>query len=315
MRFKPVALPRPPRAEVAVAAAESVADGKLLLQEALRRREAMAHELELIDADVERLAIESICGGTDDTQEVETYDGTRGVTRQFVDSHERAIGQLQWFDDLPQRFAGPGESPGDVTGVRWGSGGLIAHDLFITAGHCFDNTGGGWVRPLRNGVTIAPSEVATLMRINFIYQVDGATGQTRPGEPFPVNALLEHRVGGLDFAIVRVGRNAAGQLPGEVYGVLPIASTDLVTGGATLCMIQHPSGRPKRIDAGPLLKNIGGKVEYNTLDTEGGSSGAPLLSTAGEFVGVHTNGGCTQFSGANYGVAINAIRTASSLVN
>jgi len=311
---KPVALPRPPRDET-VEMSESLADSTQLLKQAMERRQRLALELELADADVERLAIESICGATDDTQDVELYDGTRGVTRAFVDTHERAIGQLQWLDDLAARFSGPGESPGDVAGVRWGSGGLIANDLFLTAGHCFDTFGGGWVRPSRNGQTITSSEVATLMRVNFLYQLDGVSSTVRAGEAFPVTALLEHRVGGLDFAIARLGANTAGQLPGDVYGVLGLAEDDLTTAGAILCMIQHPSGRPKRIDAGPLHQNVGGKIEYGTLDTEGGSSGSPILSTAGEVVGVHTNGGCTRFSGANYGVALGAIRLASVVID
>ncbi|MFO1002341.1 MAG: trypsin-like peptidase domain-containing protein [Planctomycetaceae bacterium] len=294
---------------------EGVADQSEKMADLLKRRDVMAFEQEMLDAEIERFAIESICGPTDDTQDVEKYDGTRGVTRQFVDTHERPVGQLQWLDDLAQRFSGPNNSPGDVAGVRWGTGGLIANDLYITAGHCFDANGGGWVRPIRNGVTIAPDEIATLMQINFVYQVDGASGQVRPGDPFPVVALLEHRVGGLDFAIARVGKNAAGKLPGEIYGVLPVAAADLTLAGSVLCMIQHPSGRPKRVDAGPMLRNVGGKIEYNTLDTEGGSSGAPILSPVGELAGVHTNGGCSTFSGANYGVAIGAIRNASSIVN
>lgn len=316
MNPKPVALPRPRRSEVAAAdAVERGVRSDTLLKDMLRRRDALALELGIVDAEIERFAIESICGITDDTQDVETYDGTLGVTRQFVDDHERPIGQLQWLDDLADRFNGPNDSPGDVAGARWGSGGLFTNDLFITAGHCFDQHGGGWERPRRNGVTILPAEIATLMRVNFNYQVNGETGEERPGDSFPVAELREYRLGGLDFAIARVGRNAAGRLPGEIHGTLRLAAQDLSTGGAMLCMIQHPSGRPKRIEAGPMGENTGGRITYGSLDTEGGSSGAPILSLAGEVVGVHTNGGCGAFSGFNFGVAIGTIRSASAIVN
>ncbi|MCW5198472.1 trypsin-like peptidase domain-containing protein [Desulfobulbus sp. F3] len=137
----------------------------------------------------------------------------------------------------------------------------------------------------------------------------------RPGESFPVEELLEYRIAGLDFAIVRLGRNAAGRLPGEIYGRLQLALKDIIQPGAMLCLIQHPSGRPKQIEAGPMLRNRAGQIAYDSLDTEGGSSGAPILSLDGELVGVHTNGGCSAFSGFNYGVTITAIRTASSIVN
>ncbi len=152
------------------------------------------------------------------------------------------------------------------------------------------------------------------MRVNFNYQLNDETSEVRPGDPFLVEELREYRLGGHDFALVRLGRNDAGQLPGEVYGTLQLAAQDLTEEDAMLCLIQHPSGRPKRVEAGPMLHNTAGQIAYDSLDTEGGSSGAPILSTAGEIVGVHTNGGCRAFSGFNFGVAIGVIRQASSLI-
>ena len=313
MKPKPVALPRPPRAEAAVAADVNHESDRRML-DMLSRRDALAYELELVDAELEHLAFESICGAADDTQDVETYDGTLGVTREFVDRHEGPVGQMQWLDDLAQRFAGPDESPGNVAGVRWGSGGLIDEFRFITAGHCLDQTGGGWQRPRRGGAVIQPEEIATLMRVNFNYQIAGDTGQLRPGVPFPVVELSEYRLGGLDYAILVLGRNDAGQSPGELFGTLQVAAQDLDDHDAMLCLIQHPSGRPKRIEAGAMRHNVSGQIAYDSLDTQGGSSGSPVLSPDGEVVGVHTNGGCSAFSGFNYGVAIDAIRNASSVI-
>ena len=42
----------------------------------LSRCDALAYELDLVDAELEHLGFESFCGATDDTQNVETYDGT-----------------------------------------------------------------------------------------------------------------------------------------------------------------------------------------------------------------------------------------------
>jgi hypothetical protein len=310
MHPKPVALPRPPRAEAIASAASPENQLKALLG----RRQLLALELGQVDAEIERVGVESICGLTDDTQDVETYDGLLGVSRAFVDQHESAVGQLQWLADLPSRFNGSNESPGNVNDVRWGSGGLFAANLFITAGHCFDQHGGGWQRPSRNGLVVEPEEIACLMKVNFNFQVNGITGQTRSGVSFPVEELLEFRRSNLDYAIIRLGRNEVGQLPGEIFGTLRIAPQDLVANGAMLCLIQHPAGRPKRIEAGPMLRNTAGQIAYDSLDTLGGSSGSPILSLAGEIVGVHTNGGCSTFNGFNFGLAIGAIRAASSIV-
>jgi V8-like Glu-specific endopeptidase len=63
-----------------------------------------------------------------------------------------------------------------------------------------------------------------------------------------------------------------------------------------------------------MLRNTAGQIAYDSLDTLGGSSGSPILSLAGEIVGVHTNGGCSTFNGFNFGLAIGAIRAASSIV-
>ena len=316
MHPKPVALPRPSRAEAAAAAIiELAGPPELKVKQLLDRRQLLAFELGHVDAEIESVARESECGLTDDTQDVETYDGTLGVSRAFVAQHERPVGQLQWLADLFGRFTGPNDFPGDVADVRWGSGGLFDNDLFITAGHCFDQEGGGWQRPRRNGFTIQPAEIARLMKVNFNFQVNGETGQVRPGDSFPVEELLEYRLGNLDFAIVRLGRNAADQLPGELHGTLRLAAQNLTAAGEILCLIQHPSGRPKRIEAGPMLHNVGIQIAYDSLDTEGGSSGAPILSPTGEIVGVHTNGGCSAFSGFNFGVPIGAIRSASSVIN
>jgi hypothetical protein len=41
-----------------------------------------------------------------------------------------------------------------------------------------------------------------------------------------------------------------------------------------LCIIQHPAGLPKRIEAGPALHLHDVEIGYDSIDTLGGSSGA-----------------------------------------
>ena len=83
-----------------------------------------------------------------------------------------------------------------------------------------------------------------------------------------------------------------------------------------LCIIGHPAGLPKRIEAGPCSDIVGNQIRYNSIDTLGGNSGSGILNPNGEIVGVHTNGGCDQPAiGHNHGVRIGAIIPASPIIS
>lgn len=250
--------------------------------------------------DVYAAILESQCGAQDDSQAVELYNGRLGVTQAFVNTHQRPTGQLQWNNNL----AGIYTNPGTVSGVRWCTGTLISDDLFLTAGHCFDQTGGPFQRPRVNGTDniIPETEIATNIHVNFNYQVD-ANGTLRTPTVFAVEELIEYRLGGLDFAIVRLA-----DAPGRTFGTGRVAAKDAAEGD-TLCIIGHPAGVPKRIEAGPLTSFSGDRVRYNDIDTLGGNSGSAIWhSPSGTIVGVHTNGGCTTAGGgSNSGVRISRV--------
>lgn len=240
--------------------------------------------------------IETICGETDDSQNVEQYDGTLGVTTEFVDTHQSPVGQLQWNDSLDAIY----DNPGNVSSIRWCTGTLVSQNLFLTAGHCFDREANGWSLPRINGTSnvIPPPEIATNMHVNFNYQFD-SIGNLQTEQEFAVRELVEYRLGGLDFAIVRL----AG-IPSQVFGVGTLGQKDAEVGDM-LCIIGHPAGVPKRVEAGPLTSFEGDRIRYNDIDTLGGNSGSAIWhSPSGEIVGVHTNGGCTTSRGSNFGVRI-----------
>jgi V8-like Glu-specific endopeptidase len=290
-------------------------DVRDLFRELEREHSQLTRKLELLEAEVSLRASETICGLSDDSQDVELYDGTLGVSVQFVKHFSGPVGQLQWVDNLSQIFSGPNDSPGNVQGVRWGSGSLIGPDLFLSAGHCFERNGGAWIRPTRNGVTIDEAEIATLMKVNFNFQINAATNELRKEDSYPVVRLLEFKQGQLDYALVQVGQNAKGEVPGKKYGTLVVAGQDLTQPGSMLCVIQHPNMQPKKIEAGAMLSNSGGRISYDDIDTLGGSSGSSVLNgNTGEVVGVHTNGGCKDYGGANFGVSVGAIRKFSSIL-
>jgi V8-like Glu-specific endopeptidase len=246
-----------------------------------------------------RELLESQCGTTDDSQDVEQYDGTLGVSRAFVDARQGPAAQVQWNDGLGAVYT----NPGNVSGVRWGSGTLIADDLFLTAGHLFDQTGGGWQRPRRNGTAdiVPPAEIATNMRVNFDYQFD-PLGNLRPEQSFAITELVEYRLGGLDYAIVRLTGDPAARFGTTAVSAVDAAEQDMAA------IIGHPAGVPKRIEAGPITELDGDLIRYDDIDTLGGNSGSGILrADDGLVVGVHTNGGCTASGGSNFGVRIASI--------
>lgn len=268
------------------------------------------------------VTLESQCGLVDDLQHVELYDGTLGVSKAFVAEHEPTTFQLQWFDETDIFAALPDHAPGNVGGQRWCTATLISPSTALTAGHCFDIGRGGlsWLTPHKFDATgrpifAEPEVLATLFKANFGYQLSAENGQLREPDVFPVTALLEYRHGDLDYAIIELGQNGAGQLPGDLGhtpGVLDVRS---VTDGESLTIIQHPQGDPKKIEAGGAQTSSNPWLFYDNIDTRGGSSGSAVRDSDGEVVAVHTNGGCTETGGgANRGVLLRSIADVSDLL-
>jgi V8-like Glu-specific endopeptidase len=249
---------------------------------------------------------ESTCGDIDESQPVEKYDGSLGVTKDFVVAHQSSVGQIQWNDDLADKY----QNPGNVTHIRWCSGTMISEDLYMSAGHCFDvpDESSGWTVPRINGTNdpIQPKEIAKNMHVNFNYQVD-ANGVLRPQTSFAILELMEHRLGNLDYAIVKLDGK-----PGKIFGISSIANADALINDM-LCIIGHPSGKPKVVEAGPCSDFSENRIGYNTLDTQGGNSGSGILGKDGTIVGVHTQGGCNAI-GFNSGEKISSLTQASPII-
>lgn len=275
-------------------------------------------ERSIVTDRISKTIFESICMGKDDSQPVELYDGKLGVTKDFVSKFYGPVGQIQWRYDFGAKYKQPNNSAGNVAGVRWCTGALISKDLFLTAGHCFDNSGSSWDLPKINNQVIASSEIALLMRVNFNYQVNGQTKSLRSDTiDYPILELKEYRNGGLDYAIIRLGKDKNNLLPGDKFGFIGI-STDAVADKSIAGIIQHPMGKPKVIEAGPISFMDALQLGYNDIDTEGGSSGSPVISAnLNKIIGVHVRGGCRpDNTGNNWATSIPAIlRVSETLRN
>ena len=225
----------------------------------------------------------------------------------FVAAHEQPVGNLKWKSDLAARYT----NPGDVNGVRWCTGTLIAADLMLTAGHCFDVNAQGWTWPNVNGSSnpISSQAGAQEMRVDFNYQNDPG-GSPRTIASFDIVALVEYRLGALDYSIVRLAGT-----PGATFG-RSVPSPFSLKVGNDVAIIQHPAGEPKKIHAGQIASLGTSSVSYSVADTLGGSSGSGVLNQlTGYLSAVHTNGGCqVDGSGSNSGVQLTTIWASSPLL-
>lgn len=311
MRFRALALPSP---GALVEEARALKDRRLAMRSLFGRRDTLLRDVVDIESQIHAITALDVCGGQP-AQHVELYDGTLGVRQDFVAAHEGPVGQLMWQDAVDT----DGDSPASISGVRWGTGALFADDLFLTAGHCFDPESmeaKGWIVPTRNGIRLEPAQIAQSMNVNFGYQVDGLTKKLKHGRTFPIAELLELGLpGGVDYAIVRLEKNTAGESASERFGNLTPSDGRRLKKGMMLCIIQHPNGDPKKVEAGPLSEPSRSRIGYNSLDARSGASGAPVLSAkTGEIVGVHIEGGCAVPNGISVAQTIGAIRGVSDLL-
>ena len=195
---------------------------------------------------------------------VRRHPGRDGRVR---DAHQLPVAQVQWNDNLAAVFT----NPGNVNGVRWGSGTMIGPDLFLTCGHLFDPDINGWTVPRQNGTAnaISPQQAATNMHLNFEYQVD-ASSVLRAEQSFPITQLIEYRLGGLDMALCRIGGNPG---PLRVERV-----RDHERRRRRHARHHRTPGRPAQADRGrPGHLPSGSVIQYNDIDTLGGNSGSGIL--------------------------------------
>ena len=269
------------------------------------------------------VSVESQCGDVNNLQDVELYDGSLGVSTDYVQTNEPSTLQFQWMNEASIRNRLPDHFPGNVSGARWCTGTLIANSLVLTAGHCFEvQNKYGWTSPYKRGanqekIYAEPSVIATLFVANFGYQINKETGQIRKPSVYPVTRLIELERGNLDYSIVELGPDAEGKMPGDHVASAPL-SQQPAHAGDVLGVIQHPQGEPKKIEAGKLLKLDGDKLLYDDIDTWGGSSGAGIRDANGKLIGVHTHAGCTSTArgseGANKGVNLQSIFAVSDQI-
>ncbi|WP_394834562.1 trypsin-like peptidase domain-containing protein [Pendulispora rubella] len=221
-------------------------------------------------------------------RELATTESICGVDdKQYVNSYNGALGVSQAFVAARKRPVGAMET--SPTSGKYCTGTLISSNLFLTAGHCVDS-----------------STVGDYVSFNYEYNAAGTA--TLPQSHYQITAIVEDALGSVDYAIVRLAGT-----PGSTWGTTAPLVSDPAA-GATLAIIQHPSGDRKQIEAGTRLGLSGNYMTYGNIDTEPGSSGSGILNANGRLVGVHTNGGCTSSGGSNSGVRMTRISAVSAVL-
>jgi V8-like Glu-specific endopeptidase len=207
----------------------------------------------------------SICG-TNDLQQVNSYDGSLGATVDFVVSHKGAVGAM--------------EDKNKDNSSKFCSGTLISEDLFLTASHCVDSA-------------------ITKKFVSFNFETLKNSSTLAKQAHFKITKLEEEgAVKNVDYSIIRLDGK-----PGAKFGWTKVRSTTPEV-GSPLTIIQHPQGEPKQIESGAVASIGPVYMGYADLDTEPGSSGSGILDKDGFVTGVHTNGGCGADSGENTGVRL-----------
>ena len=181
----------------------------------------------------------------------------------------------------------PDHAPGNIGGYEWCTGTLVTKNRMLTAAHCVQihqDFGGGWVTPHKvgsNGPVFAkPVLLVTLQTVNFKFQVNGVTGAIRAPDVYPVVRLIEYgfeRSGNLDYALIEIGPNDRGKLPGDTYKIAAVSDRNPVV-GETAAVFQHPDGMPKKVEAGTVGDVAGPTVYYKDVDTLGGTSDPPSVT-------------------------------------
>ena len=171
------------------------------------------------------------------------------------------------------------------TGLKTCSGTLVSNSLFLTAKHC--------------AMDDLEEKIVTFNYLN------SSIGTPFKEFNFSIERVVE--VGrNLDYAVLELKGN-----PGRRFGYSKVSFKKPLM-QERIVIIQHPLGGPKMFDIGHLAITYGHTLRH-FVDTKYGSSGAGILDLKGYVFGLHTNGGCNSFAGANSGIKLSAVPESSIL--
>ena len=160
---------------------------------------------------------------------------------------------------------------------------------------------------LTNEHCINSQAITDTLQVRFNYQYTTCNGSildsydTYYGDAFLI-ANYDY-----DFSLVTLFGD-----PQATHGFLELEPRDMIL-NETVYIAQHPGGLPKRYDDGLVVDPVADGMTADSdfgyqVDTEGGSSGSPVLSMdSHKVVGLHHLGGCHTAWAQNQGVLMGKI--------
>ena len=179
------------------------------------------------------------------------------------------------------------------TGGSLGTGILIADDMVITNHHV--------VAGRLDGATTLTGPVSC----RFDYKTNGSfttppvvvavkqvmASSPHAAEDVTAGPMTTNRAA-LDYAILKLERDVAREpliATGVERGHVDIGATPLAQDDAGVLVLQHPGGKPMKIDLGSIT-DVGDVRFRHSVNTEPGSSGAPVFDAALRMIGIHHAG-------------------------
>jgi len=210
------------------------------------------------------LWVQSICG-SDDKVDIECVSGTTQYERS------RSVGRMYY-----------------QKGTLWYlcTGSLVSEENhFLSNEHCVNS-----------------QAIVDTLQVRFNYQYTTCGGSTVAAyDTYYGDAFLVSHFD-YDCSLMTLSGN-----PQATYGNLDLDPRDMVL-NETIYIAQHPGGRPMEYDSNivndPVANGRTTDSDFGYhVDTEGGSSGSPVLSMSDhKVVGLHHWGLCTATDGQNQGV-------------
>jgi hypothetical protein len=211
---------------------------------------------------------------------------------QWLDRMARSRRAVCRIEPQPQTA-----DPNSLAG--YGSGFLVGRDVAITNFHVA-------------GVLSTAQAAQTVLRFDYEVSLDGKESRGRECRLAANWLLASSPVEALDYALIRLAEPAAEDpVPGGGKREFLKPADHTFAKDEPLIVLQHPSAKPLKLAFGAVINPSEGERVTYTVNTEGGSSGSPCLTSALQPVALHHWGGENHNRGVRFRSILQHLRDTS----